>query len=207
MVDSHGDIVLVGGGGHSLVVAEAARRAGLNVSGFVDDRADAVLGHGSGSIARLGPVGALPGLRLTAWHLAIGDVRTRRVLLDSIHSGRAVEIVDPTGVAAGSAQVGAGTFIAMQAVVQSRAELGPHCIVNTGAIIEHECLLAANVHVAPGAVLGGRVQVGADTLIGLGARVLPGVKIGRQCVIGAGAVVISDVPDGGRVAGVPARAI
>ncbi len=110
-------------------------------------------------------------------------------------------------VAAAVSELGAGVYVGAKAVVQVRASIGEHAIINTGAIIEHECRIGSNVHVAPGGVLGGRVTVGPDTLIGLGARVLPGVRIGSGCVVGAGAVVTGDLPDGARVAGVPARPI
>jgi acetyltransferase-like isoleucine patch superfamily enzyme len=51
------------------------------------------------------------------------------------------------------------------------------------------------------------VTVGDGAHIGTGAVVLQGRTIGTGAVVAAGAVVLEDVPDGGRVAGVPARPI
>jgi len=51
------------------------------------------------------------------------------------------------------------------------------------------------------------VTVGEGSHIGIGATILQGVRIGTNAVVGAGAVVLRDVPDGDRVAGVPARSI
>ena len=51
------------------------------------------------------------------------------------------------------------------------------------------------------------VTIGAEVWIGGGAIVLPGVKIGEGAIVGAGAVVSRDVPEGARVAGIPARAL
>jgi acetyltransferase-like isoleucine patch superfamily enzyme len=50
------------------------------------------------------------------------------------------------------------------------------------------------------------VVIGDEAWVGIGAIILKGVHIGRGARIGAGAVVVRDVPDGGIVAGNPARA-
>lgn len=43
--------------------------------------------------------------------------------------------------------------------------------------------------------------------IGTGSIILPGVTIGPNAVVAAGAIVNSDVPEGKRVGGVPAKVI
>jgi acetyltransferase-like isoleucine patch superfamily enzyme len=50
-------------------------------------------------------------------------------------------------------------------------------------------------------------RVGRRASIGSGAVILCGVTIGEGALVGAGAVVTRDVPPGGVVAGVPARAL
>jgi UDP-perosamine 4-acetyltransferase len=55
--------------------------------------------------------------------------------------------------------------------------------------------------------LAGGVSVGARALVGVGASAIPGVAIGADAVVAAGAVVVSDVGDGVKVAGIPARRI
>lgn len=201
MTSSNTPIVIVGGGGHALVVAEAARTSGFAILGFRDDRPTARLLE----LVHLGPIAGTSGDAASVI-IAIGDVATRRRLIGQLRGPLATVVHPAAHVSSGAfaATLGPGTYVAPRAVVHSHARVGPHAIINSGSVIEHECELGENVHVAPGAVLGGRARVGSHTLIGLGSRVLPGITIGTGCTVAAGAVVIRDVPDGATVMGVPA---
>jgi acetyltransferase-like isoleucine patch superfamily enzyme len=54
---------------------------------------------------------------------------------------------------------------------------------------------------------GRDVEIGPGAWIGTRALVLGPCRIGADAVVASGAVVTRDVPDGGKVAGVPARAL
>jgi len=195
-------LVIVGGGGHALVVAEAALAAGWIVAGFLDDNPGATI---AGRVPRLG---SLTDLERSAdrgrAHLAIGDLAARARLIARLGADAAT-VVHPRAWVSPTAAVGAGVLIGAMGVVQGRASIGDHCIINTGAIVEHDCALGENVHLAPRAVLAGDVRIGTGSLIGAGAVVLPGVRVGAGVTIGAGAVVTKDVSDGVTLVGVPAR--
>lgn len=196
------ELVLIGGGGHALVVADAAVLAGMRCTGFFDDNMEAA----ASTRLRLPRAGDLldhvpASLR---WIVAVGDVKLRRRILDRLSIG-ATTVIHPRAVVARSARVGAGVLVAAGAVINPAAHVGVHAIINTAAVVEHGVVVGANSHIAPGVVLGGGVEVGTDCLIGLGARVLPGVRIGAGATVGAGAVVTRHVPAGAKVKGVPAR--
>lgn len=200
-------VILVGGGGHALVVADAAQRAGLTPAGVYDDnptcRAVTLL-----NLPWLGPLSALPDHAAPSLHLALGDNHLRARTAHSIEHApdrKLHTISHPRAIVADSASLAPGVFVGPGAIVNPCARIAHAVIVNSGAIVEHDCSVAPFAHIAPGAALGGEVSIGERTLIGLGARVLPGVKIGARCVVGAGAVVTRDLPDGSTVRGIPAR--
>ena len=199
-------LVLIGGGGHAAVVADAALAAGWNLAGYFDDQPQPALG-----LPHLGSVAAWqsePGnLSSEAKvHAAVGDAALRRQWLAAMDDEQLATIVHPSAVISPSAVVGRGVFIGPLAVVNARAVIGRGAIINSGAVVEHDCSVGEFCHVAPRAVLTGSVCLGDATLVGCGAVVLPGVSIGRGATVGAGAVVTADLPRDVVAAGVPARA-
>jgi acetyltransferase EpsM len=201
-------LVIIGGGGHGVVVAEAATLAGWKIDGFLDDSTEATAGE---LYPHLGPMKRDEWASVAVangWFvLCVGDVGVRRRVLDGATPPleRWATIVHPAAFVSPTAVLGRGVFVGPGAVVHSGAIVGDHAIVNSGAIVEHHCLIGENTHVGPGAVLAGACRVGADSLIGVGARVLPRLTVGSRVTVGAGGVVVKVVGDGRTVKGVPAR--
>ena len=101
----------------------------------------------------------------------------------------------------GSVEIGEGchlqgfNFIPQGVTIGNRVFIGPHvCFTNRKY---------PNIHSAmkeyESTVVKDRAIIGAGAIIG------PGVTIGENAFIGMGAVVTKDVPDKGKVVGIPAR--
>ncbi len=200
-------LILIGGGGHSAVVCDAANASGWSVVGFLDDDPNAALDPGSGPIRHAGPILVGAGASDTPWICALGDLPTRARILGSLGDSASATVLHPRAIVSDGASIGAGVFVGPGAIVNTRAAIGDHAILNSGCIVEHDASIGRNTHIAPGAVLGGSVAIGAGTLVGANATVLPGRSIGAGVRVGAGAVVTRDVPDGATVVGAPARVI
>jgi sugar O-acyltransferase (sialic acid O-acetyltransferase NeuD family) len=202
-------LILLGGGGHAAVVAEAAIGAGWDALGYLDDAPPLEGGAGPAGLTRLGAIADLSSVvarhRAVAIHAAVGEATLRRAWLDSGAELTRATIIHRTAVISPSATIDEGVFIGPGAVINARARIDRGVIINTGAIIEHDCIIEPFCHVAPGAVLAGAVRVGAESLIGVRAAVGPGLTIGRRVTLGAGAVAVADIDDGCQAVGVPAR--
>lgn len=202
-------VLVFGASGHGKVVADAARAAGFELVGFVDDdeaKQRSVLWHlpvmsWADHASRRRPLGS------PAVALGIGDNAARercrnRVLADGFEI---VTVIHPSAVVAPSARLGRGTVVMALAAVNPDAEVGEGAILNTGCVVEHDCRLGRFVHLSPNSALGGGVSIGDRTHLGLGSVALPLVTIGSDVRVGAGAVVHRPVADGLTVVGVPAR--
>ncbi|MBX3365213.1 MAG: acetyltransferase [Phycisphaeraceae bacterium] len=205
--NSKGALLIVGGGGHALVVAETALLSGYALAGVLDDAENPAATRPPFEAHRLGPLIDTAQAQSRSWILAIGDPSQRKSLLEGSWAAipGALTLVHPKAVISSTADLAEGVWVGPGAVIHTAAQIGPHAIINTGAIVEHEVRIGSCTHIAPGAILAGRVTVGNAALIGIGAKVLPGVSIGNEAIVGAGAVVTRDVPDGATVVGIPAR--
>lgn len=209
---AHGAILLLGGGGHAAVVADAARSAGLTLAGYVDDRAPDSADDRLAGLNYLGVIDNVPTILATtdrqiAVHAAVGDNALRRQWLQRFSEHAIATIVHHAAVIAPDADLQPGCFIGPRAVVNSRASVGRGAIINSAAVIEHDCVIGSAVHVGPGALVCGNVSIGDEVLIGVGAAVIPGQRIGAGATVGAGAVVIDHVDAHATVMGCPARAV
>jgi sugar O-acyltransferase (sialic acid O-acetyltransferase NeuD family) len=202
------EVVIIGGGGHARVVAQAVRRGGGAVVGYTAPSATAGwnlpwLGSDDDLLAR--PDAAALTAAVGVGKTDGGDRRLALLLRFQAAGVAFPVLLETSAVVHDDVALGAGTVVLSGAVVVTGSRLGRACIVNTRASVDHDCLLDDDVHVAPGATLCGGVRVGAHTLIGAGATLLPGVDVAAGSVVAAGATVTRPILEPGVYAGTPAR--
>lgn len=203
-------IIIIGGGEHARVVADAVRSTEtFRLLGFVDIAGTPDMARRVGA-PLLGDDSALD--RYPEAHIVLGvgalrvtDVRERIVRSLGGDRRRWATVVHQRAWVSPSALLAQGAFVSAGAVVQAGADVGAHAIVNTGAVVEHDVVIGEYAQVGPSAAIGGASVVGARAYVGLGARVRDHIEVGAGAMVAMGAVVVKNVPPGARVAGVPAK--
>jgi sugar O-acyltransferase (sialic acid O-acetyltransferase NeuD family) len=204
MVSSSRPLIIIGCSGHGRVVADIARAARRDVTGFLDDDPEAertnliILGTVRSGISRY--------IESHEFVVAIGAARIRRDFVEYIlgAGGQLGTLVHPTAILAPDVSVGVGTVIMAGAIINTGSTIGRFSVVNTGAILDHDIAVEDNVHISPGCNLAGGVVCRRDSFIGTGASIIPRVVIGESAVVAAGAAVIRNVKPSTLVAGCPA---
>ncbi|HDH53435.1 MAG TPA: acetyltransferase [Nitrospirae bacterium] len=197
MMEGREKIILLGGGGHSKVLAELIRLSGeYEIMGILDSELEA--GAAVNGIAVLGNDDLLPGLNANGIKnacIAVGSVknnRKREKLYELAgSSGFYVPyLIHPRAVVSQTdTDISEGVQIMAGAIVQAGSIIGENTIINTGAIVEHDCAIGKNVHICPGAVVCGGSTIGDNSFIGAGATVIQGIEIGKDTVVGAGVLL------------------
>jgi sugar O-acyltransferase (sialic acid O-acetyltransferase NeuD family) len=197
-------LLILGAGGHGTVVADAASLSRQWTRVIASDRDPARCRSDLIRGVTAFPLDEALALASSV-HIAIGSAESRETEAAALATASLATVAHPKASVSPHVDVGAGSFIAAQAVVAPGARLGRCVIVNHGAVIDHDVAVGDFSHIAPLAALGGGVQVGHRVLIGSGASVLPGLRVGDDIVVGAGAVVCKNLSEPGVYAGVPAR--
>lgn len=192
---------IAGAGGVGREALDVAIAAGVEVAGFVDDRA---AGTTVRELAVVDPAELTDGAAVL---VAIGDPAARLAVAERLGAAGAVfrSLIHPHSIVAPLTQVEPGCLVSGGAHVSSSVMLDDHVQVHYNATIGHDCVLESGATVLPGANVAGNVRLERAVTVGSGAVVLQGLRVGAGSTVGAGAVVTRDVETGAVVVGSPAR--
>lgn len=198
-------VVIIGASGHGKVIADIILKCGDSVVGFLDDNPD--LESEFVGFPVLGKVSAVSDYQEYKFVIAIGNADIRERIANELDVVWYTAIHPTAVISSIGVEIGEGTVVMANAVINSDAKIGEHCIINTGAIVEHDNSIENYVHISVGAKLAGSVTIGRKSWIGMGAQVIQGKTVGAETMVGAGATVIGDIPSNCTAVGCPAKVI
>jgi len=202
-------LLIFGAGGHAVKVSKIAEDNDLTVVGYLSTEKPGKMINGVPVLGYLDFYKASTELHKYNFHIAIGENFVRREILDSIKQlkDKLISIISDYSFISMDSSIGAGTFVAQNAVIQNNVTIGNCCIVDTGSVVDHDTSTGNYVNISPGSTLCSHIKIGNGAVIGAGSTVIEKVSIGDWALIGAGSVVLEDVAPYTVVVGNPARPI
>ena len=198
-------IIIIGSGGHAKVVADIilTRKIDLNenlkIIGFLDDNFKNLKYDNILNIPILGDLSNIEKFSNNKDYffiIAIGSNKVREEI--AIH---------PRSIISREVEIGSGTVVMANVVINPNSTIGKHCIVNTSSVIEHDNKLGDYVHISSNATLCGGVSIDNNSWVGAGSVIRQQIHIGKDVIVGANSVVVKDIENSCIVAGNPAKKI
>ncbi|MEH6595628.1 MAG: acetyltransferase [Colwellia polaris] len=199
-------LVIIGAGGHGLVVADCALSLGYyNNIIFLDDCLDKLNANSHWQVS--GPTANWVNYRENAdFIVAIGSNTIRAKLIAQLVAKQChlATLIHPTAFVSQHSSISYGVVIFANAVVNIGARIDEGCIINTAATIDHDCHIQAYCHISPGVNIAGGVKVGKLSWLGIGSAVVEYITIAPNTQSGAGAVITKSTQSNQLYMGVPA---
>lgn len=185
-------IILVGYGGHAKSVADCIeRKKEYEIVGYVDIReADSRYPYlGTDDVLESYFNQGIKYAVVCIGYLGKGNVR-QKLYKKLKKIGFSLPIIaDPTAIVSETVEIGEGSFIAKNVIVNAEAKIGKMVIINTMALVEHECIVGDFAHVAVMAVLCGQVIIEESAFVGANATIIQNRKIESGRIVPAGSVI------------------
>ena len=211
------DIIIIGGKGNAVVIAEqmedARRRFGveIRVKGFAFD--DPAYSAGINGWPVLCPTREAYRLFkednnvFFVFAMYRSDLMAERIALrDSygIPDDRYISFIHPSATVLKSVEIGNGVIILANSVINSNVRIGRHCYVLSNSVVEHDTIIGDNNIIAAHSCIGSGIKIGNGNFLGMNSTYRTPVMIGDNNIIGMGSVVLHNIADHGVYAGNPA---
>lgn len=206
-------LVLVGGGGHCKVCIDVIEQTEeFEIIGILD--LPSLIGT---TVLGYKVIGSDQDISIYvdkgySFLVTVGQIKSailRRKLFEKLKSCHAdiATVFSKSSYCSKHTNIGAGTIIMQNVIINAGAAIGDNCILNNGCDIEHDTKIGNHTHISTFAVVNGDCKIGNEVFIGSNATIANKIIIADQTIIGAGSVVIKNVLEKEIQAGNPAQKI
>jgi sugar O-acyltransferase (sialic acid O-acetyltransferase NeuD family) len=205
------DLLLIGAGGHAAACIDVIESIGdFNIVGIVglpSEIGSMKLGYEViGSDADLITLGK----KYSNCIITLGQIKSPESRINLFNKAKKAGFAFPSIISkraylSSHANIGEGTILMHDSLVNAGAVIGRNCIINTKALIEHDSKIGDNCHVSTGVVVNGATEIGDNVFIGSASTVRNSLKIGSGVVIGMGSTVLSDLDSNTTYLGLPRK--
>ena len=193
------DLILIGGGGHCRSCIDVIEMEGrFTILGIVDEKPAQDLTLTDYPL--LGREEDLPSLVRSCrnFFITIGQIKSSEPRTRVFAHLKQFDIVFPIIISplahvSRRAELGEGTIVMHQAIVNAGASVGRNCIINTKALIEHDVVIEDQCHISTAAVVNGAAKVKQGSFIGSNSVIRESIVVGEWSIVGAGVAVLHHV--------------
>ncbi|EDM23165.1 NeuD/PglB/VioB family sugar acetyltransferase [Caminibacter mediatlanticus] len=177
------EIILVGGGGHCKSVIDVIEQEGkFEIAGVIDNNLN--LGDKVLNYEIIGCDDDLKNLR-KKYEFAIvtvGQIKSPNIRIKLFNLLKELKfklpiIISPRSYVSKYTEIGEGTVIMHDALINAGAKIGKNCIINTKALIEHDSIVEDNCHISTGAIVNGNCLIKKNTFIGSNSLVVNNLTV------------------------------
>ena len=189
------NIILVGGGGHCRSVIDVIEQEGrYKISGIIDK--PSLLGSKILDYEIIGSDSDLDTLvkKYENALITVGQIHSSSLRIKLFNLVQKVGfnlpcIISPRAYVSKYSNIGKGTIVMHNAIINSNVSIGDNCIINTKALIEHDSTVLNHCHISTNAIINGSVKINSNCFIGSNSTTTEGSTIVENSFIKANSLV------------------
>lgn len=207
------NLIIIGARGYGREVWNLAKQcAGYNkdyvIKGFLDDKADALVGF-NGYSEIISSVEEYEIQENDVFTCALGSIKWKKHYIELILSkgGTFINLIHPSSILNSNVWLGNGLIIFMYSNISNDCSIADFVTIQGFVGLGHDTRIGKWSHLSAYCFTGGFVVLEQEVCLNTRATVLPHVIVRKGATVGASSLVIKNVKENITVFGVPAKTL